>query len=132
MQPLSFAATLRATSWRDLAGWGLASLLIVSIAKAFAPDAARPFLRSLGLALPLLLLAAKDISPGRGAATATPGTKAPSNTGSIVLRGLLWGLGVLLLLVAVAMIVRTINLRQRSRRNRQYNYRYRTGTRRRK
>lgn len=62
MQPLSFAATLRATSWRDLAGWGLASLSTVSIAKALAPDAARPFLRSLGLALPLLLLMAKDIA----------------------------------------------------------------------
>ena len=62
MQPLSFAATLRATSWRDLAGWGLAALFIVSIAKALAPDAARAFLRSLGLALPLSLLAAKDIA----------------------------------------------------------------------
>jgi len=62
MQLFSFASTLRATSWRDLAGWGLASLFIVSMIKAFAPDAARPFLRSAGLALPLLLLMAKDIA----------------------------------------------------------------------
>ena len=62
MQPLSFASTLRATSWRDLAGWGLASLFIVSMIKALAPDAARPFLRSLGLSLPLLMLVAKDIA----------------------------------------------------------------------
>ena len=62
MQPLSFASTLRATSWRDLAGWGLASLFIASFVKTLAPDAAKPFLRSLGLALPLLLLVAKDLA----------------------------------------------------------------------
>ena len=77
------------------------------------------------------LLAAKDVSPG-GAATATPGAKAQSNASRTVLRGVLWGLGVLLLLVAAALIVRTINLQRRNRRNRQYNYRYRTTTRRRK
>ncbi|RNF29196.1 hypothetical protein NM04_19200 [Massilia aurea] len=62
MQPSSLASILRTTSWRDLAGWGLAALFLVSIAKALAPDAAKPFLRNAGLALPLLLLMAKDIA----------------------------------------------------------------------
>ncbi len=62
MQPSSFASILRTTSWRDLAGWGLAALFLVSVAKALAPDAAKPFLRNAGLALPLLLLMAKDIA----------------------------------------------------------------------
>ncbi|WP_429248867.1 hypothetical protein [Massilia sp. UYP32] len=53
---------MRTTSWRDLAGWGLAALFLVSIARTLAPDAAKPFLRSLGLSLPLLLLMAKDIA----------------------------------------------------------------------
>lgn len=61
MQPPSFVSTLRATSWRDLAGWGLAGLFLISIAKALAPDAFQPFLRSAALALPMLLLMAKDI-----------------------------------------------------------------------
>lgn len=62
MTQLSFAQTLRAASWRDLAGWGLASLFLFSIVKALAPDAYKPFLRSAGLAIPLLLLTAKDIA----------------------------------------------------------------------
>lgn len=62
MLRLSFLHTLRTTSWRDLAGWGLASLFAVSIIKNLAPDAAKPFLRSAGLALPLLLLMAKDLA----------------------------------------------------------------------
>lgn len=62
MQPPSLVSTLRATSWRDLAGWGLAALFLVSIARTLAPDAAKPFLRSLGLSLPWLLLMAKDIA----------------------------------------------------------------------
>lgn len=62
MQPSSLASILRTTSWRDLAGWGLAALFLVSVAKALAPDAAKPFLRNAGLALPLLLLMAKDIA----------------------------------------------------------------------
>jgi hypothetical protein len=62
MPQLPFAKTLRATSWRDLAGLGLASLFLVSIVKAFAPDAFKPFLRSAGLAIPLLLIMAKDLA----------------------------------------------------------------------
>ncbi|EKU84282.1 hypothetical protein HMPREF9710_00441 [Massilia timonae CCUG 45783] len=62
MQPPSLVSSLRTTSWRDLAGWGLAALFLVSIARTLAPDAAKPFLRSLGLSLPLLLLMAKDIA----------------------------------------------------------------------
>ncbi len=62
MQLSSIASTLRTTSWRDLAGWGLAAIFLVSIAKALAPDAAKPFLRNAGLASPLLLLMAKDIA----------------------------------------------------------------------
>lgn len=62
MQPSSLASILRTTSWRDLAGWGLAALFLVSIAKALAPDAAKPFLRNAGLTVPLLLLMAKDIA----------------------------------------------------------------------
>ncbi|MGF6272206.1 hypothetical protein ABIB38_000548 [Massilia sp. UYP11] len=49
-------------SWRDLAAWGLVAMFLVSIAKWLAPDAARPFLRNVALALPMLLLAAKDIA----------------------------------------------------------------------
>ena len=55
-------STLRATSWRDLAGWGLASLFVVSIVKTLAPDAVKPLLRSASLALPLLLMMAKDLA----------------------------------------------------------------------
>ncbi|WP_306395219.1 hypothetical protein [Telluria beijingensis] len=62
MPQLPFVQTLRATSWRDLAGWGVASLFLVSIVKAFAPEVLKPFLRSAGLAIPLLLLMAKDIA----------------------------------------------------------------------
>ncbi|WP_137172352.1 hypothetical protein [Massilia sp. HP4] len=62
MPQLPFAQTLRATSWRDLAGLGLASLFPVSIVKVFAPDAVKPFLRSAGLAIPLLLMMAKDLA----------------------------------------------------------------------
>lgn len=61
MQPFSLASTLRVTPWRDLAGWGLAVLFLVSLVKMLAPDATRPFLRSASLALPLLLMA-KDIA----------------------------------------------------------------------
>lgn len=62
MQQISFVSTLRAASWLDLVGIGLAALLLTSIAKALAPDAAKPLLRSVGLALPLLLLVAKDLA----------------------------------------------------------------------
>ena len=55
-------STLRAASWRDLAGWGLAALFVISIVKTLVPDAAKPFLRSAGLGLPLLLLMAKDLA----------------------------------------------------------------------
>lgn len=62
MQQISFVSTLRTTSWLDLVGCGIAALFLTSIAKAFAPDAAKPLLRSVALALPLLLLVAKDLA----------------------------------------------------------------------
>lgn len=62
MPQLPYAHTLRATPWRDLAGWGLASLFLVSIVKTLAPEAFKPFLRGAGLAIPLLLLMAKDLA----------------------------------------------------------------------
>lgn len=62
MPQLPFVQTLRAASWRDLAGWGLASLFLVSIVKTLAPEAFKPFLRGAGLAIPLLLLMAKDLA----------------------------------------------------------------------
>lgn len=62
MPRLCFVQTLRATSWRDLAGLSLAALFLMSIIKTLAPDAAKPFLRNAGLTLPLLLLMAKDIA----------------------------------------------------------------------
>ncbi|MDT0131645.1 hypothetical protein FPK48_33905, partial [Acinetobacter baumannii] len=62
MLQLPFAQFLRATPWRELAGWGLASAFMASLVKMLAPDALQPSLRSAGLALPLLLLAAKDLA----------------------------------------------------------------------
>jgi len=49
-------------TWRDLAGCAIAALLLIAVAKMIAPDAARPLLHHAGLALPLLLLVAKDIA----------------------------------------------------------------------
>ncbi|MEW7850408.1 hypothetical protein AB2N08_17075 [Massilia aurea] len=49
-------------SWRDLAGWAFAALSLTAFAKMLAPAAARPLLHDAGLALPLLLLIAKDIA----------------------------------------------------------------------
>jgi hypothetical protein len=62
MQLLRLASILRATSWRDLAGWAAAAFSLTVFAKLVAPDAMKPVLRDAGLALPLLLLAAKDIA----------------------------------------------------------------------
>lgn len=62
MQQLPFVSTLRTTSWRDLAGCGLATLFATAIMKSLAPDAAKPMLRQIGLAVPMLLLMAKDLA----------------------------------------------------------------------
>lgn len=62
MHLLRFASILRATSWRDLAGSAIAACSLTVFAKLVAPDAMKPVLRHAGLALPLLLLAAKDIA----------------------------------------------------------------------
>ena len=49
-------------TWRELAGVAIGALLLASIAKKLAPEAVKPLLHHAGLALPLLLLMAKDIA----------------------------------------------------------------------
>lgn len=62
MRHPSFVTTLRATRWLDLAGWAFAASCCAGIATVLAPAVYKPFLRGLGLALPLVLVAAKDLA----------------------------------------------------------------------
>lgn len=56
------AFALRRTSWSQLAGYAYLGFLILLLARLAAPEAAGPALRKLALALPLVLLAAKDLA----------------------------------------------------------------------
>lgn len=62
MRQMHIVSLLRATAWRDLAGVAVGALLLASIAKKLAPEAFKPLIHHAGLALPLLLLMAKDIA----------------------------------------------------------------------
>ena len=62
MRQMHIVSLLRATAWRDLAGLAIGALLLASIAKKLAPEAFKPLIHHAGLALPLLLLMAKDIA----------------------------------------------------------------------
>jgi len=62
MRQMHIVSLLRATTWRELAGLAIGALLLASIAKRLAPEAVKPLLHHAGLALPLLLLMAKDIA----------------------------------------------------------------------
>lgn len=58
----SAAFTLRRTSWSQLAGYAYLGFFILVLARLAAPEAMGPALRKLALAVPLLLLAAKDLA----------------------------------------------------------------------
>jgi hypothetical protein len=62
MRQMHIVSLLRATTWRELAGLAIGALLLASIAKKLAPETVKPLLHHAGLALPLLLLMAKDIA----------------------------------------------------------------------
>jgi len=62
MRQMHIVSLLRATTWRELAGLAIGALLLAAIAKSLAPEAVKPLLHHAGLALPLLLLMAKDIA----------------------------------------------------------------------
>jgi len=62
MRQMHIVSLLRATTWRELAGLAIGALLLASIAKKLAPEAVKPLLHHAGLALPLLLLMAKNIA----------------------------------------------------------------------
>jgi len=62
MLQMHIVSLLRATTWRELAGLAIGALLLASIAKTLAPEAVKPLVHHAGLALPLLLLMAKDIA----------------------------------------------------------------------
>jgi len=62
MRQMHIVSLLRATTWREIAGVAIGALLLTSIIKALAPDSAKPLLHHAALALPLLLLMAKDIA----------------------------------------------------------------------
>jgi hypothetical protein len=62
MRQMHIVSLLRATTWRELAGLAIGALLLASIAKKLAPETVEPLLHHAGLALPLLLLMAKDIA----------------------------------------------------------------------
>jgi hypothetical protein len=62
MRQMHIVSLLRATTWRELAGLAIGALLLASIAKRLAPETVKPLLHHAGLALPLLLLMAKDIA----------------------------------------------------------------------
>jgi len=61
MRQMHVVSLLRAMTWRELAGLAIGALLLASIAKKLAPEAVKPLVHHAGLALPLLLLMAKDI-----------------------------------------------------------------------
>jgi hypothetical protein len=56
------ALGLRRTSWLQLAGYAYLGFFILLLTRLAAPEALGPALRTLGLALPLVLLAAKDLA----------------------------------------------------------------------
>jgi len=56
------AFRLRRTSWLELAGVAFLGFFALILLRLAAPHALRPVLRSLGLVLPLALLAAKDLA----------------------------------------------------------------------
>ncbi len=56
------AHDLRRTSWRQLAGYAYLAVFILLLVRLAAPQALGPALRALSLALPLVLLAAKDLA----------------------------------------------------------------------
>lgn len=58
----SAACKLRRTSWLQLAGYAYLGFFILLLVRLAAPEAMGPALRTLGLALPLALLAAKDFA----------------------------------------------------------------------
>lgn len=58
----SAAFTLRRTSWSQLAGYAYLGFFILVLLRFAAPEAMAPALRKLALALPLALLAAKDLA----------------------------------------------------------------------
>jgi hypothetical protein len=62
MRQMHVVSLLRAMTWRELAGLAIGALLLAAIAKSLAPEAVKPVLHHAGLALPLLLLMAKDIA----------------------------------------------------------------------
>jgi hypothetical protein len=62
MRQMHIVSLLRATTWRELAGLAISALLLASIARKLAPETVKPLLHHAGLALPLLLLMAKDIA----------------------------------------------------------------------
>jgi len=62
MRQMHIVSLLRATTWRELAGLAIGALLLASIARKLAPETVKPLLHHAGLALPLLLLMAKDIA----------------------------------------------------------------------
>jgi hypothetical protein len=62
MRQMHVVSLLRAMTWRELAGLAIGALLLAAIAKSLAPEAVKPLLHHTGLALPLLLLMAKDIA----------------------------------------------------------------------
>jgi hypothetical protein len=61
MRQMHVVSLLRAMTWRELTGLAIGALLLASIAKKLAPEAVKPLVHHAGLALPLLLLMAKDI-----------------------------------------------------------------------
>jgi hypothetical protein len=62
MRQMHIVSLLRATTWREIAGLAIGALLLASITKTLAPEAVKPLVHHAGLALPLLLLMAKDIA----------------------------------------------------------------------
>lgn len=58
----SAAFTLRRTSWLQLAGYAYLGFFMLLLLRLAAPEPVGPVLRKLGLALPLILLAAKDLA----------------------------------------------------------------------
>ncbi len=53
---------LRRTSWMQLAGYAYLGFFVLLLVRQAAPSEMGPVLRALGLALPLMLLAAKDLA----------------------------------------------------------------------
>lgn len=58
----SAASELRRTSWSQLAGYAYLGFFILLLVRLAAPEAMGPALRTLAFALPLALLAAKDLA----------------------------------------------------------------------